>query len=106
MKKKALYIVMIIAIILGIIILKTKGFNYSTVYSEHERLEISLGDDYNIKDIKKILNQTVNGNPIVRTTTLFKTSVAIDSKNFQMKIYKNYSLKLNENILQILILKT
>ena len=44
---------MIIAIILGIIILKTKGFNYSTVYSEHERLEISLGDDYNIKDIKK-----------------------------------------------------
>ncbi len=96
MKKKALYIVMIIAIILGIIILKTKGFNYSTVYSEHERLEISLGDDYNIKDIKKILNQTVNGNPIVRTTTLFKTSVAIDSKKFSDEDIQKLFTKLNE----------
>ena len=95
MKKKALYIVMIIAIILGIIILKTKGFNYSTVYSEHERLEISLGDDYNIKDIKKILNQTVNGNPIVRTTTLFKTSVAIDSKKFSDEYIQKLFTKLN-----------
>lgn len=96
MKRKALYIVMIIAIILGAIILKTKGFNYSTLYGEHERLEISLGKDYKIKDIKKILNQTVNGNPVVRTTTLFKTSIAIDSKKFSDDDINKLFTKLNE----------
>lgn len=96
MKKKTLYIIMIIAVILGIIILKTKGFNYSTLYGEHERLEISLGNNYNIKDIKKILNQTVSGNPIARTTTLFKTSLAIDSKKFSDEDIKKLFTKLNE----------
>lgn len=96
MKNKALYIIMIITIILGVIILKTKGFNYSTVSGEHKRLEISLGKDYNIKDIKKILNQTVNGHPVVRATTLFKTSVAIDSKDFSDEDINKLFSKLNE----------
>lgn len=96
MKKKALYIIMIIAVILGVIILKTKGFNYSTLYGKHERLEISFNSNYNIKDIKSIVNQTVNGYPTVRTTTLFKTSVAIDSKSFSDEDINKLFSKLNE----------
>lgn len=95
-KKTLLYIVMIIAIILGVIILKTKGFNYSTTYGNHERLEISLGTNYNIKDVKSIVNQTINGHPVVRTTTLFKTSIAIDSKKFSDEDINKLFAKLNE----------
>lgn len=87
---------MIIAVILGAIILKTKGFNYSTLYGNHERLEISLGSDYKLKDIKTIVNQTVNGHPVVRTTTLFKTSIAIDSKSFSDEDINKLFTKLNE----------
>ena len=96
MKKKVLYFVMIIAVIIGVITIKTKGFNYSTLYGNHERLEISLGSNYNIKDIKSIVNQTVNGHPVVRTTTLFKTSVAIDSKKFSDEDINKLFTKLNE----------
>ena len=43
MKKKSLYIIMIIAVILGAMIVKVKGFNYSTLYSKHKRIEIIIG---------------------------------------------------------------
>ena len=56
MKNKSLYIIMIIAIILGAIIVKTKGFNYSTLYSEHKRVEIIVGKEYELKDIEKKIN--------------------------------------------------
>ena len=59
MKNKSLYIIMIIAIILGAIIVKTKGFNYSTLYSEHKRIEIIIGKEYDLKDIEKIADEKV-----------------------------------------------
>ena len=60
MKNKSLYIIMIIAIILGAIIVKTKGFNYSTLYSEHKRIEIIIGKEYDLKDIEKIADEALD----------------------------------------------
>ncbi len=96
MKRKALYIIMIIAIILGVVIIKTKDFNYSILYGKHERLEIVLGSDFNEKDIQVIANQTLDGNSKVRTTTLFGTSAAIDTKEFTDEELKNLFTKINE----------
>lgn len=96
MKRKALYIIMIIAILLGIIVVKLKDFNYSTLYGEHKRLEIVMGSNFNIKDVQTIANQTINKKSIARTTTLFKTSVAIDAKDFTDTELNTLFSKLNE----------
>ena len=81
MKNKSLYIIMIIAIILGAIIVKTKGFNYSTLYSEHKRVEIIVGKEYELKDIEKIADESIKEDHITRKATLYGTSVTIDAKD-------------------------
>lgn len=96
MKRKALYIIMIVAIVLGIIVVKAKDFNYGILFGEHERLEIVMGTGFDIKDIQTIANQTINKKSIARTTTLFKTSVAIDAKDFSDTELNTLFSKLNE----------
>ena len=96
MKNKIIYIVMIIAIILGAIVIKVKGFNYGILNSEHKRLEIIIGQDYDLKEMKKIVDETIKEKHIVRKATLYKTTVAIDAKDFKDEELNNLFNKLNE----------
>lgn len=96
MKNKIIYIIMIIAVILGAIIVKVKGFNYGTLYSEHKRLEIIIGQDYNIDEVKKIVDETIKSNHVVRKATLYGTTLAIDAKDFKDDELNNLFTKLNE----------
>ena len=96
MRDKILYLVMLVTIILGIIIIAAKGFNYSIIYSEHKRLEIIIGKEYEINDAKKIVNETIKSNHIVRKATLFETSLFIDAKEFNDDEITNLFTKLNE----------
>lgn len=96
MKNKSLYIIMIIAIILGAIIVKTKGFNYSTLYSEHKRIEIIIGKEYDLKDIEKIADESIKEEHVTRKATLYGTSVAIDTKDITDDELNTLFAKLNE----------
>ena len=120
MKKKSLYIIMIIAVILGAIIVKVKGFNYSTLYSNHKRIEIIIGSEYDLKDVKKIADEATKSDNVVRKSTLYGTSVSIDAKELSddeitslfAKLNEKYSKEYNikdvkkENILQELEVKS
>lgn len=96
MKNKSLYIIMIIAIILGAIIVKTKGFNYSTLYSEHKRVEIIIGKEYELRDIEKIADESIKEEHVTRKTTLYGTSVSIDAKDITDDELNTLFSKLNE----------
>lgn len=96
MKNKSLYIVMIIAIILGAIIIKAKDFNYSTLYSEHKRVEIIIGKEYELKDIEKIADESIKEDHVTRKTTLYGTSVSIDAKDITDDELNTLFAKLNE----------
>lgn len=96
MKNKVIYVAMIIAIILGIVMINLKGFNYGILYSEHKRLEIIIGTEYDINDIKNIVKDTIKEKSIVRKTTLFGTNVAIDAKDMKDDELNNLFSKLNE----------
>lgn len=96
MKNKVLYVVMIIVVVLGAIMVKIKDFNYDTLYSDHKRVEIVIGKEFDNKDISDIAKETIKDKSIVRKTTLFGTSVAIDSKNISEDELKNLFTKLNE----------
>lgn len=96
MKNKTLYIIMIIAIILGAIIVKAKDFNYSTLYSEHKRVEIIVGKEYELKDIEKIADESIKEDHITRKATLYGTSVTIDAKDITDDELNTLFSKLNE----------
>ena len=105
MKNKLLYILMGIAIILGIVVVIVKGFNFSIDYSRHQRIEISLGSSFDIKDMKKIAKDSLKSSFKVRKSTLFGTSAIIDVKdisdeeieklleNINDEYEKDYSIK-------------
>lgn len=96
MKNKSLYIIMIIAIILGAIIIKTKDFNYATLYSEHKRIEIIIGKKYELRDVEKIAAESIKTDHITRKATLYGTSAAIDAKDITDDELNTLFAKLNE----------
>lgn len=96
MKNKVLYVVMIIVILLGCIMMAVKGFNYGILYSNHKRVEVVIGGEYKLEDIAKIAKETIKEKSIVRKTTLFETSVAIDAKDINEEEILNLFSKLNE----------
>lgn len=82
LKKNYIYVIMILAIIAGAIVIGLKGFAYSIENSDHERLEIILNSPYDEKEMDKLVDSALNDDYIVRTSSLFGTIVAIDSKDF------------------------
>lgn len=96
MRNKVLYVVMIIVVLLGAVMMGVKGFNYGILYSKHKRIEVVIGGEYNLEDVSKIAKETIKEKSIVRKTTLFGTSVAIDAKDIKEEEIFNLFDKLNE----------
>lgn len=96
LKNNFIYIIMIIAIIAGANVIGLKGFEYSIENSNHQRLEIILDTTYNEKEMDDIVKSAISDKYILRTSSLFGTTVAIDSKNFTDEEITNVLNKINE----------
>lgn len=96
MKNKVIYLIMIIAIVAGAIMVKVKGYNYSTIYSDHKRLEVSMEQQFELNDIKKMADESFKADVVVRKTTLFNSSFAVDSKELSDDEINTFLGKLNE----------
>lgn len=59
MKKKILYILMILITIIGAIIIGTKGFEFDIAYRKTKMVEIYLGKEFELNDIKNITNEVM-----------------------------------------------
>jgi len=96
LKSNFLYVIMIIAIIAGAIVIKVKNFEYSLEYTNHQRLEVILESPYDEKEMNKIIGEAYKKNHVVRTSSLFGTTVAIDGKDFSDEDVTNILNKINE----------
>ncbi len=97
MKKKIiLYGLMILAIVLGVVVITLKGFNYDITCSNHKRLEITLDKEHNISDVKSIVKETIKNKTVVKQTTLFNTSFSIEAIDITDEEINNLLGKLNE----------
>lgn len=76
MKNKILYLVMIIIIIIGTIIIATKGFEFDIDYRKTKMVEIYLGKEFEIEDIKNITNEVLKEVKINKVGE-FENTVAI-----------------------------
>ena len=87
---------MIIAIIAGAVVVALKGFEYSIENIDHQRLEVILDVPYNEDEMDDLIDSVISDKYILRTSSLFKTIVAIDSKEFTDEEITNVLNKINE----------
>jgi len=78
MKNKILYLAMIIITIIGAIIIGIKGFEFDIVYRKTKMVEIYLGKEFELNDIKDITNEVMPGKEVkLNKIGEFENTVAI-----------------------------
>ncbi len=105
--KKTLYILIAIIIILGTISIFTFRLNFTLMYSEHTKINVYLGKEYNLEDIKKITEETLGKQEMIyQEIEIFKDSIAINVKSatdeqisaLETKLKEKYEIGESEKI--------
>ena len=106
MKKKLFMISMVITII-GIIIVAVKGFNVDLKYKAHQAINIPIGVEFNISDIKSITDEVLGKEQVkIEKAGIYNDEVIINTQNvseeqidnLRKKINEKYSVKQNINM--------
>lgn len=75
---KIIYLVAVFIIIVGIVVTCIWKTNFSLLYKEHERIDIYIGKQYNIDDLKQIVKEVFpDEKPIYQEIEMFHDSIAI-----------------------------
>ena len=96
-KQKMIIAIIILIIIAGIIITATMGLNFDLRFQESKKVELYLGKDFEIKDIKQITNEVMpNQYVIVQKVEVYEDSVSIIAKDINDEQKQNLVNKVNE----------
>lgn len=96
MKKKLIWL-SVIFILVGIIIVAVKGFNVNLKYTAHKSINIPIGSDYNIEDIKAISNEVFGkGKVQIEKAGLYNDAVCINVKEASKEQIEKVLEKINE----------
>lgn len=99
MSKKKLIVIILIAIIIiaGITITLTKGLNYDLRYQDTKRVELYLGKDFKIADIKQITDEVLPDQAVlIQKIEVYEDSISIISKDITDEQRTNLVNKVNE----------
>lgn len=95
--KKILLLGLILIIIAGVVVVALKGFKVSLFYEQHESLNLVIGKEVNINDIKNICKEVFNDKEvIVKKLELFDDSVNINVESITDEEKANLVQKINE----------
>ena len=96
-KKVMLILIPIVAIIVaGILMICLKGFNYSLLYSNIQRLNIYMDKEFNVEDIKTITNEVFGDKQVkVQKANQFGTVVSIVTSEITEEEQKSIIEKIN-----------
>jgi preprotein translocase subunit SecF len=102
-KQKIIGIVIIAIILAGIITICTAGFNLGINYSNNKKIEIYIGKNYNLSEIKEIANEVLEDKFLLQTVEITDDTVAItvsdateeQIENLKTKISEKYSISEN-----------
>ena len=96
-KMKVIALLTIILIIAGIIVTATVGLNYDLRYQEAKRIQIYIGKDFKINDIKQITDEVLsNQEVIIQKVEVFEDTVNIVSNDITEEQKANIVNKINE----------
>lgn len=96
-KNKIMYGLALLIIIIGIIVVLTKGFNVGLDYMPNQKIEIYIGKEFNLNDIKNITNEVFGKQQVsIKKVELFEDMLSITSKEITEEQKNNFIQKLNE----------
>ena len=96
-KTKILIAIIAIIIIVGFTITLTIGLNFELRYQDTKRVELNLGKDFEIADIKAITNEVFeNKEVIIQKVEVFEDTVSIQAKDISEEEKTNLVNKINE----------
>lgn len=100
MKQKSIKILtalIVIILVVGAIVLFTKGLAFDLNYSESKKVEINLGKQFEEKDIKAITNEIFKDQPIlIQAIEVYKDAVSITTTEITDEQKTELVTKLNE----------
>ena len=95
--KKVLYSLIAIIIVLGIISIFAFRLNFTLMYSEHTKISVYLGKEYNLDDIKQLTEETLGKQEVIyQEIEVFKDAVAINVKSATDEQISSLETKLKE----------
>lgn len=106
--KKILYILMALIIVFGIISIFVFKLNFTLMYSEHTKVNVYLGKEYNLEDIKEITEETLGKQEIIyQEIEVFRDSISINVKSasdeqidsLEAKLKEKYEIEESEQII-------
>lgn len=96
-KKKILYIAIALIIIAGIAMVALKGYNVELKYRHHQKIEINIGEEVKLEEIKKIADEVFGKNKAsVQIIEVYKDIVQITSENITEEQKNKVVQKVNE----------
>lgn len=108
-KTKVICLILAVVIITGIIVIATVGFNVELNLKANNRVELHLGKNFEISDIRNITNEIFKSQPvIIQKVEVFEDTVGItaeeitDEQKQQLvdKVNEKYSLELNADSIE------
>ena len=95
--KKIIQILLICLMISGIIVIATAGFNVGLKYSENTQINVQIDKEFDIKDIKQIVDDVFGKNKsIVQAVELYKDMAQITVKEINDEQLESLNAKINE----------
>ena len=104
--KKIVYIVLAIVIIAGITITATIGLNVDLMYKPHEQVNVYVGKETNIKEIKDIVKEVFGKQRVkIKTIEYFNDAFAISTasvsdeqlESLEQKVKEKFEIEDTEN---------
>lgn len=109
--KKIIYILAIVIILIGIFVTYVWKTNVSLDYINHTRIDVHIGKEYNLEDIKQISKQVFGEQKIIyQEIETFNDSIAINIKevtdeqieDLKTKIAEKYEIKEDTQFIEII----
>ena len=96
-KSKVLIAIIAIVIIAGIIVTLTAGLNFDLRYRDSKKIELNLGTDFNISDIRQMTNEVMEGEQvIIQKVEVYEDTVSITAKDITDEQKQGLIDKVNE----------
>lgn len=98
-KNKKTYLIAIISLIIvvGIIVTIVIGFNKELKYSESQRIDVYIEQEFEISKIKSIANEILGKDNIVETVEMYEDMVTIRAKSISEEQKNDIVSKIKEN---------
>lgn len=95
--KNKIFVGLAIIIIIGIIIITTLGFNLDESYRDYNLVQVRIGQEYNVSDIKTIANEVFsNSNVNIEKAGVYSDYLIIKVKDINDEQKNLLNTKINE----------